>query len=235
MKARDDNLHVFSQNYEPVLCMWFVCPPRQHGQTPNQALLQPQHLCVGQTVSGAAQVADVPSHERGSRNARQEAQCAWEWQLCKLRRDVWQHLTPPPLSPSPPPLSPPCISIIVLRLCMSVWPAWLKNMTCIFSVLVSSLLVSRELLILSCQTIRFRCPKCKPGGASDPHLCVLYMESFDGIPKPLIFRCWRRSLTRIINKWSTHATPCLLFNKHIFLPSSLSSLSFLEVEHTEQT
>lgn len=86
----------------------FLCvpPPRQHGQAPNQALLQPQHLCVGQTVSGAAQVADIPSHERGSRNARQEAQCAWERQLCKLRRDVWQHLTPllilpPSLSASP--------------------------------------------------------------------------------------------------------------------------------------
>lgn len=96
-------LHVFPK-YEPVLCMcFFVCPlPQQHGQAPNQALLQPQHLCAGQTVSGAAQVADVPSHERGSRNARQEAQCAWERQLCKLRRDVWQHLTAPHHHPSAP-------------------------------------------------------------------------------------------------------------------------------------
>ena len=100
-----------SRIYEPVLCMCLcVSPPRQHGQAPNQALLQPQHLRVGQTVSGAAQVADVPSHERRSRDARQEAQCAWERQLCKLRRDIWQHLTPPhtftfTAPPPPPPLS----------------------------------------------------------------------------------------------------------------------------------
>ncbi len=102
-------LHVFPFLWACSLHVFCVSPPRQHGKAPNQALLQPQHLCVGQTVSGAAQVADVPSHERGSRNARQEAQCAWERQLCKLRRDVWQHLTLPhppsaPLSlPSPLP------------------------------------------------------------------------------------------------------------------------------------
>lgn len=85
----------FFSNYEPVLLHVFcVSPRRQHGQAPNQALLQPQHLRAGQTVSGAAQIADVPSHKRGSRNTRQEAQCTWEWQLCKLRPDVWQHLNP---------------------------------------------------------------------------------------------------------------------------------------------
>lgn len=75
-KAMRNVARMFSSTYEPVLCMCSVSTPPQHGQAPNQALLQPQHLCAGQTVSGAAQVADVPSHERGSRNARQEAQCA---------------------------------------------------------------------------------------------------------------------------------------------------------------
>ena len=43
---------------------------------------------------------------------------------------------------------------------------------------------------------------------------------------------WNLSIERehwieTINKWSTHATPCFLFNKRIFLPGSLSSFSFL--------
>lgn len=138
-------LHVFPHLWACSLHVFCVSPPWQHGQANNQALLQPQHLCVGQTVSGAAQVADVPSHERGSRNARQEAQCAWERQLCKLRRDVWQDLTPPhppsaPLLPllhlflllflsfsfpSPPPLSSssprPSFFLIVFALASACW------------------------------------------------------------------------------------------------------------------
>lgn len=113
------------------LHVFCLSPPQQHGQAPNQALLQPQHLCAGQTVSGAAQVADVPSHERGSGNARQEAQCARERQLCKLRRDVWQHLTAPrhpsaPLLPyisssTPSPSLPPVFSLSLFGLASACW------------------------------------------------------------------------------------------------------------------
>lgn len=48
---------------------------------------------------------------------------------------------------------------------------------------------------------------------------------FMAFPKPLKFKGWESSLNRTINKWSTHATPCFLFNKRIFLPGSLSSFS----------
>lgn len=82
------NLHVFLNMSLFFLHVFCVSPPQQHGQAPNQALLQPEHLRAGQTVSGAAQAADIPPHERGSRNARQEAQRGRERQLCKLRRDV---------------------------------------------------------------------------------------------------------------------------------------------------
>lgn len=108
----------------------FICvsPPQQHGQASNQALFQPQHLCLGQTVSGAAQVADISSHECGSRDARQEAQRSWERQLCKLRRDVWQHLTPSYSFFSQPPSSPPHLIFLptFFILASACWlPAWL--------------------------------------------------------------------------------------------------------------
>lgn len=204
-------LHVFPYLWACSLHVFCVSPPQQHGQAPNQALLQPQHLCVGQTVSGAAQVADVPSHERGSRNARQEAQCAWQRQLCKLRRDVWQHLTPrhPPLAPllpllnlflsfsfpfPPPPSSSslhPTFFFIVFGLESACWFYLLdwheKNLTATnFSVLFS--------FPFFWQTIRLSIHKCNSGAGSDIHLCVLCVESFDGISSPWYLRIERERL-----------------------------------------
>lgn len=167
--------------YEPVLCM-FVCvsPPQQHGQASNQALFQPQHLCLGQTVSGAAQVADISSHECGSRDARQEAQRSWERQLCKLRRDVWQHLTPsypfisqPPSShhlPSPHLIFLPTFFILASACYLLDWH---EETVTFHPFYFCPTFTGRELFrsfILDNQTLLYLL-HCNSGASSDTSLC----------------------------------------------------------------